>query len=208
MKVSIGQVFGRWTLLALSSRRVSPPYWTSRCSCGVVREVKQAHLKSGASRSCGCLSREMAGDQFRTHGESKIPEYWVWCAMLRRCYNKNSTSYKYYGGRGISVCARWRKSYQKFMEDVGRRPSQKHTLDRINNDGNYEPGNVRWATSAEQALNRRSNRLVTVQGETHAISVWANRTGINVSSIYRRAKRGMSLEAAVTAPVKPPKKTT
>jgi len=115
--------------------------------------VQRASLTSHATKSCGCFFSESVAARARTHGGSKWPEYKVWAGIVQRCENRNSPAYADYGGRGITLCDRWRKSFADFIADVGRRPVG-HELDRINNNGNYEPGNVRWVTRAENNQNR------------------------------------------------------
>ena len=145
--------------------------------------------------------------QFRdAHKLSETPEYAIWCGIIKRCCNKNNKSYKYYGGRGITVCSRWRNSFKAFLEDVGPRPSKTHSIDRYpDNNGNYEPGNVRWATSQEQAENQRSNILVTFKGKTATVKQWANSIlGDNHSRVdYLRLLwrvKHWPIEVALTAP--------
>jgi hypothetical protein len=131
-----------------------------------------------------------------TTARRRQPEYFAWNSMRNRCHNPNNPSYHNYGGRGIGVCDEW-ASYDQFLADVGRRPSEKHTLDRINNDGHYEPSNVRWATRSEQSRNRRVIRLLTYQDETRPLYEWAEALGINGSTIFTRLARGYSVEDAI-----------
>ena len=159
-----GQQFGRLTVLSLDSIRQRPlkrrgTLWLCQCTCGAKCIVRGTHLQSGNSQSCGCmkreLARELASTQNTTHGHARgsiSPTYSVWIGMRKRCQNKATNGYLRYGGRGISVCERWHK-FENFLADMGERPPGR-TLDRINNDGNYEPGNCRWATLEEQNLNR------------------------------------------------------
>ena len=154
------QKFGRLQVVKMFS-------WTRclcKCRCGSRLVVPIRFLCSGHTRSCGCLRRDImrkaAAKRFTTHGfardgHRRRSEYNIWVHMKERCYSPKHRSYEYYGGRGIQVCARWRKSFINFFADVGRRPSKRHSIDRVDNDGNYEPGNVRWATKKQQIANRR-----------------------------------------------------
>lgn len=144
--------FGRWTVLSADT-----DYWLCRCACGVERRVRKFNLLAGGSNSCGCLMRERSAEQGRAnrkHGHDGTPTYRCWVEMRRRCRKPHPESAKYY--QGVTVCERW-QSFANFLADMGERPSPKHSLDRYpNNSGNYEPGNVRWATMKEQANNRRA----------------------------------------------------
>lgn len=131
----------------------------------------------------------------------KSPEYQSWASMLGRCCNPNRSHYHRYGGRGITVCERWQHSFQAFLEDVGPRPTPKHTLDRFpDNNGNYEPGNVRWATRKQQSRNRADNTIITANGETHCLIEWAEQSGLSVGIIQRRISHGWSAERALSTP--------
>jgi hypothetical protein len=135
------------------------------------------------------------------HGERSSPEYEVWCGMKKRCYNRRCECYERYGGRGITVCERWRASFSAFLADMGRRPSSKHTLERKENDGPYNPENCVWATAKEQARNRRSSAILTLNGVSRTIAEWSEVTGLSTHTIGARVNRyGWTVEKALTFP--------
>jgi hypothetical protein len=148
-----GRRFGRLVVAELAKRHGGHVHWRCLCDCGKETVVRASHLVGALTTSCGCQQRENTIARFTTHGMSSTREFSSWSAMLARCENKNHPHFKDYGGRGISVCNRWRK-FSNFYADMGPRP-RGLTLDRINNDGNYEPGNCRWADWFQQAANRR-----------------------------------------------------
>jgi hypothetical protein len=129
-------------------------------------------------------------------------EYGIWWGMVARCEDPRQQNYDRYGGRGIKVCDKWRGSFAAFLADLGPRPSREHTIDRIDNNGNYEPGNVRWATRIEQANNKRTSRTVTALGRTLTMSQWARETGIKRTALDYRINRGWSPDAALTRPLR------
>lgn len=143
------QIFGRWTVIESVGYRPGSTYWLCRCSCGIRCIVNGNNLKRGITQSCGCLKAE------GTHGLSRHPLYRVWADMLQRCRNPKNRWFHRYGGRGITVCDSW-TDFENFYADVGERPFPKASLDRIDNDSGYEPGNVRWATQRQQMQNRGS----------------------------------------------------
>lgn len=161
LKELTGQKFGRLTVVRLIGRLASvsghrKTWWHCSCDCGEVSDVVGQSLTSGNTRSCGCLEKEARGAMSVTHGLSHTPEFRVWCTMLARCANPKSDQWVNYGGRGIMVCEQWARDFGAFYAHLGPRPSNRHSIDRFpDNDGNYEPGNVRWATSKEQRLNQR-----------------------------------------------------
>lgn len=159
----IDQRFGRLTVLtAVASNADGRSRWLAECACTEKNRIVVIgkDLVRGHTRSCGCLPRETTSKIKLQHGESRpeTPEYRAWKAMLTRCGNPNTAAWANYGGRGITVCLRWIDSYDNFLADMGRKPTPRHSLDRYpNNDGNYDPGNCRWATRKEQNLNQRRN---------------------------------------------------
>lgn len=163
----VGHTFGRWLVLRYSHsekiKRITYDYWLCRCSCGTERPVAAPSLIAGKSRSCGCLQKETAATLLTTHGtfqsgQKKTSEYIAWQHMLGRCLNPTIPEYRNYGARGISICVRWRSSFKHFLDDMGLKPSPKHSLERINNNGNYEPANCKWDTRHNQQRNKRTNR--------------------------------------------------
>lgn len=169
------------------------------CSCGTEITLNGAKLTRGHTKSCGCLRRERGRSMLLTHGLANTPTWRCWASMRQRCTDANCAAFRHYGGRGITVCAPWLASYGAFLADVGERPSQAHSLGRIDNDGNYEPGNVRWETWAQQGINKRSNVRLTVDGETLTVGEWTTRAGFaSTSTIKERLKRGWSAAEAVT----------
>lgn len=131
----------------------------------------------------------------RTHGKTNTPEFNVWKHMLSRCHNANNKSFKNYGGRGIAVCDQWRKSFEMFLSDVGPRPSVQHSIERIDNNGNYEAANCKWATRIEQGSNKRNNVMVTIEGVEKTISEWARNYGVDPRTAWFRHKQGARGEA-------------
>jgi hypothetical protein len=151
-----GQTFGKLKVLRRAGLdRHGAVLWECSCECGRLVPVRSYCLTRGKTRSCGCARHE----QVTTHGMTNTPEYNAWCMMRARCGNPKNNSYHNYGGRGIKVCERWASSFESFLADVGRKPSPKHSLDREENNGDYEPGNVRWSTRRTQTLNRRPYKM-------------------------------------------------
>jgi hypothetical protein len=173
------------------------------CDCGKVVVKRGSHLRLHSVQSCGCLGRELAASRnkllFLRHGLCGSPTYESWSAMLARCTYVRHPAWDRYGGRGITVCEKW-KSFENFLVDMGLRP-EGATIDRIDNDKNYEPGNCRWATPSEQQNNMSTNRVLEWNGTKQTLSQWARITGIKNTTISERLKRGWSVEDALSKKV-------
>lgn len=179
----VGKVFGRLTVISLSTKRTTGnngAMWLCKCSCGTSKTVRGDGLRCGRVVSCGCFNLELSrqkGLNNAKHGKRHSKVYKSWSDMIQRCTNENTPNYERWGGRGITVCDRWLK-FENFYEDMGDPPAGM-SLDRRENDGNYEPGNCRWATPKEQANNRRSNHLVAIDGVVMSASEADRLLGLN-----------------------------
>ena len=201
----VGERFGR--LLIVEPAHVGGGrgfWWLCKCDCG--NEIVAPHysMRAGKTKSCGCYMREVSritGGLRATHGKRNRPEYAVWRSMIARCTNPMNKSYPRYGGRGITVCDAWLGSFAQFWADMGARPDG-YMLDRIDNEGNYEAGNCRWATPKQQMRNRRSNTHLAAFGKRQTIAEWAEESGLLSDTIIRRLARGWSIENSVSLPLK------
>ena len=197
-----GQKFNR--LLVLSQKlKNGYDYAWCRCDCGVEKWVRKGHLirKNNPIISCGCYKKEVAGVHSITHGKSNTKVYLTWQRFRSRCDNKNNNRYYTYGARGITYDDRWR-SFENFYDDMGDPPTSKHSLERIDNNGNYCKDNCRWATHKEQANNRSNTVFVEINGVTKTIMEWCRHNGFNRALVTKRLKRGWSMEDAITTPSK------
>lgn len=200
-EVQVGQKFGAWTVIEVTEGQ---PKVLCRCDCGRTEHpVRLYDLARGKSLMCRRCSVSLSKT---SHGASPYgntsPEYNTWVHMLQRCHNPNNKDYKNYGGRGIIVCDMWRESFEAFLLMVGKRPTLAHTIERIDSNGNYEPGNVRWATRAEQNVNTRSNVNLTIDGVTQTVSEWSRdpRCSVSMFTIYKRLDRKWDAAKAVFTP--------
>lgn len=200
-----GKTFGRLTVLGLAEKRspLGQALWRVKCSCGESKEflIIGYTMKSGNTTSCGCLRRETTGNQFRKHGLYGTPEYKTWIEINRRCHNEKAKQYSDYGGKGIRVSDAWRNSFETFLKDMGQKPSPKHTIDRIDNDGNYEKGNCRWATKEIQANNTSQNVYYEYKGEKYTIAQLAKKFEMPYATMRMRLIY-FPIEAAVDKNIK------
>lgn len=162
--------------------------WRLRCECGNEITADRTSVKQGKIRSCGCLRRELAADQCRKHGLSHKPEFHVWLNMRRRCNDPKNNAFDRYGALGIKVCDEWQNDFAAFFSHVGPRPTPKHSLDRIQSEGNYEPGNVRWATAIEQNSNRKSARKFLLDGKRMTLREVCQARGLNHDTVAYRLR--------------------
>ena len=202
-----GRKYGRLTAVSRAKNTEhGRAQWLCRCDCGGERIAQAAYLNRGSTRSCGCLGIEQrkSAAQSQCHDAAKRQhprEYSSWANMLARCYDKRRDDFKWYGGIGIVVCARWRDSFSAFLADMGPRPFGM-TLDRRVTSADYSPDNCRWATATEQANNRRDNHRITIDGVTRTIAEWSRQTGVGEKVISARICRGWDARRAVETQVR------
>lgn len=202
-----GKRFGRLLVLDQSDFHTKPSgqqvtMWECRCDCGNAKLASGCSLLDGKVKSCGCFRIEFSAAKQRTHGMSKTRVYAIWAGIIDRCENPNAPIWGHYGGRGITVCERWRESFENFLADMGPRPSPKHSIERQNNDGNYEPGNCIWATKTIQMRNTRTNVFIECQGQRRCASEWAEIVGMKSATLLYRISQGWSPETAIFRPTR------
>lgn len=201
MRVTIDLKDQKFGLLTVVDRGQHSPdgesTWLCRCDCGAQKTIRHGNLKK--TKSCGCI---------KSSKRPKYAEFVIRQSMISRCYNAKNASYRNYGGRGIKVCERWRLSFDHFLADIGQRPAgcghkiSAYALDRIDNNGDYEPSNVRWVTARTQHLNKRNNRRFTIDGRTMTITEWAHEFGKSPELLNYRLKIGKIFSEALTSPVR------
>lgn len=195
-----GQKFGRWTVLERAEKhpKTGSSMWLCRCECGTEKVVSELSLVRGESKSCGCLHK----NSMTSHNKAYTRIYRIWGHLKGRCLNKKHHAYKDYGGRGIAVCDEW-LNFEPFYDwAMSNGYKEDLSIDRINVNGNYEPNNCRWVTIKEQNRNRRSNKLITYNNETHCIAEWAEIYNINRKKLEKDIRQGMSLEDAIKKEIK------
>jgi len=195
-----GKTFSRLSVLSLSGKdKANHSIWLCVCSCGKKVNVHSSHLLTGHTQSCGCLHQEI-----RTkHGLHGGKLYYAWQSMIARCFNPKTKNYHNYGGRGITVCDRWKESIANFIFDMGIPDNKSLTLERINVNGNYEPSNCKWASMKDQQRNKRNNNVIEFNGESLCMSEWCEKLGLNKSTLNNRLTvRGWSIEKSLTTPAR------
>jgi hypothetical protein len=202
-KVLIGKTFTRLTVIKYLKESYK---YLCRCECGKELRVNKYKLESGHTKSCGCFARDCTIKRSTKHGfanaKNTKPEYCIWQEIKARCFRESHRYFMSYGGRGIGMDDTWAKDFLSFYNHVGNRPSNKHSIDRIDNNKGYIPGNVRWATQTEQCRNTRKNKIVTYKGKTGCIADWADWLNISYYTLHSRlGKCGWTIEKALTTPV-------
>lgn len=196
-----GQTFHRLTAVSVARRPGDNVIWLWLCSCGNKLEAPGNRVVCGNTKSCGCLKLESTRKRSLTHGMSRSPEYNTWCNMIARCEKPNRPDYKHYGGRGISVCPRWRLSFSNFLADMGPKPFPRASIDRKNVNGDYCHDNCLWTTPKRQTRNCRDNHYLTYNGKTQCLADWADETGIHPRALRNRIMRlGWTVEQALSLP--------
>lgn len=167
--------------------------WFCQCDCGNIVSVVGTSLRIGETKSCGCLRTKSHEPRHFVHGESaggiRSKEYYTWASLRSRCLRRTDHGFRHYGGRGITVCDRWKDNFKNFLSDMGRAPSPQHSIDRIDNDGPYSPGNCRWTTAAVQSRNRSNNRFIEYGGEKLTVTDWSRRLGINLVTLFGKLNK-------------------
>lgn len=200
-----GETFGKITIISYEGKdHKGNTYWNCVCSCGNKMTIRGECVKSGRTVSCGkgkCSPKHKEPENRKATGKTSPHNYTYrsWNSMMKRCYSRNSNRFHSHGGRGIVVCDRWH-TFSNFVEDMGERP-QGLSIDRINNNGNYEPGNCRWATPKEQARNTRRSIMIEYDGQTKSLPEWCEILGLNYKSILARVENGWNHKEALTTPV-------
>lgn len=206
--IEVGARFGRLVVTGRSEFVGEKPNRRLKrealCDCGKTTWVVTNKLTSGVTQSCGCLHKEQLGNRSSSsgemHGLSHTITYKSWKSMVARCKREGNDNYHNYGGRGVFVCDRWLNSFPKFLEDVGERPSKDYSLGRIDNEGNYCPGNVRWETSKEQNNNKRSNTTITINDVSRTVTQWCEILNVPRTRVYGRLNAGWNEIEALTLP--------
>lgn len=195
-----GKKFGRWTVIKRAASKEGASFWECVCNCGNKNSVSGRALVYGTSKSCGCWAIELATKHGHNPTANPSATYRVWRGIKARCNNPNVKIFKRYGGRGIKMCDRWKKSFANFLADMGERPAGL-SIERKNNNGHYTPKNCKWATRTEQARNRRSSRFLIYKGERKTLAEWCELLNLSYANVSARLKLGWSVKEAFEMPV-------
>lgn len=196
----IGTAYGRLTVISPALSAGKERRWLCSCSCGASHISHERNLKRGRAQSCGCLQKEAVRALRHEHGFGRTDEYRIWLGIKARCTNPAAKDFARYGAKGIKIAARW-LDFFCFLADMGPRPTREHSIDRSpNNEGDYEPGNCRWATRAEQQRNKVKTRTLAIDGVTLSVADWAEKNGINIRTAQQRIRKGWDVYLAVTTP--------
>jgi hypothetical protein len=204
----VGQRFERLVVVEHLGRHHHGSLWLCRCDCGNETRTVRSSLVNGTAKSCGCYRSDRMSTLTYKHGErggekrQKVsPEYKAWDSIKQRCFNPADKAWEWYGGRGITMCPEWREDFAAFLAHIGERPTARHSIDRINGDRGYEPGNVRWANWNEQANNRKNNRIVIWNGRQMTMKQAADAAGMPYKSVKGRVQTGWDVIKALTTPL-------
>lgn len=198
LDVLTGRRFSRLLVLSRSENSSDgKPMWLCACDCGATVAVRAVLLRNGRTTSCGCFAKELLVKRSSTHRMTRSREWETWHRMKQRCLDKNRSNFSYYGGRGIRVCERWMHSFESFMADMGTRPGDGYSIERLDHNGNYEPGNCKWATLSEQNRNKRSNVWLKFKGKRVLAADLAREYGVSQGCLRYRIARGIPLDRPV-----------
>lgn len=199
----IGRKFGDWIVLEEVEKRNNKRAFLCQCACSKQYVVMGDNLRNGTSEQCMSCSSKIKGGKHKTHGMTNTKVFDLWHSIKQRCNYPKHRSYKNYGAKGIRICERWAQSFEAFYEDMGDPPSLTHQIDRIDSKGNYEPGNCGWVTPKEQQNNKSNNVNLTFLGVTQSVAMWADKLGVNPTTLHWRISAGWSDAAVVSTPVGP-----
>jgi hypothetical protein len=193
-----GQKFNFLTAIKFEYSKNNRHFWLFKCDCGNEKIIGKTYVLNDHTKSCGCWKLQNNRTIGITHNQSKTREFEIWLGIKKRCLNKNCHAYKDYGARGIMICDKWLISFEEFLADMGHAPSELYSIDRIDNNGNYEPSNCRWVTRKEQNNNTRRNRIFSYEGNNYTLSNLCDKLGLKYKLIYDRVtKLNWSLEEAI-----------
>lgn len=201
-RLRLGDRLGMLSVIGKSSRTTTTKNmrWIFKCDCGATTDKSAGDARR--MRHCGCKTVRSGRRTKFGFRMLDVPEYPVWRRMLRRCYNKNCFEYKNYGGRGIRVCDQWLINFKQFFQDMGSRPTPLHCIERLDNNGNYEPSNCAWSDRVSQNNNKRDNIVIELDGERMTIAEWSRKIGVSLKTLHSRHYKGLSPEQILSKKVK------